>query len=114
MASPPVARGSRHASLDAQRPQRARVRRTVEAPALARPVFKPRPDRRDRATRLALVLRVRREFEDMRGMSLTLTEAGRFFGMSSQVCGRILWTLAADGLLEMTADRRYRAHRVPP
>jgi hypothetical protein len=42
------------------------------------------------AAREALVRRIRRECEEMAGMSLTLIQATRLFGIPSDGCSRIL------------------------
>jgi hypothetical protein len=65
------------------------------------------PDRRDRAARSALVDRIRGEFQEMRGLSITVEQAARLFGIPSQACSRILADLAANGLLHLRTDGRY-------
>ena len=66
------------------------------------------PEPRDAvAAREALVRRIRREFEEMPGMSLTLVQATRLFGIPSEGCSRILLQLVDNGLLRLTPDGRY-------
>ena len=43
----------------------------------------------------------------MPGMTLTLSQACRLFGLPPAVCERVLDTLAAAGLLRCTSDERY-------
>jgi hypothetical protein len=55
----------------------------------------------------ALETRVRREFEELPGVSLTLAQAGRLFGLSCEVCEQVLSSLLDEGVIAVTADRRY-------
>ena len=64
-------------------------------------------DRRNVAARQALVLRVRSEFAEMPGLSLTLLQATRLFGISREACARILVGLSDESALRVTADGRY-------
>ena len=64
-------------------------------------------DRRNVAARKALVLRVRSEFAEMPGLSLTLLQATRLFGISREACARILVGLSEEGVLRVAADGRY-------
>jgi DNA-binding IclR family transcriptional regulator len=57
--------------------------------------------------RKALVHRIRSEFGEMRGLSLTLAQAARLFGIPLEVCARILVGLADEGLLRSTTEGRY-------
>lgn len=43
----------------------------------------------------------------MRGLSLTVEQAARLFGVSHEACGRILGELASEGLPRMTINQRY-------
>lgn len=65
------------------------------------------PERRNVVTREALIDRIRGEFREMRGLSLTLSQAARLFGISQEICARLLLGLAKDGLLRLTVDGRY-------
>lgn len=76
------------------------------APAVAR--LPTHRERRDVSARTALMRRVRGEFEEMPGMSLTLAQAARLFSLPAEPCVRILRQLVDDGLLHQTADGRYR------
>ena len=59
-----------------------------------------------------LVERMRREFSDMRGLSLTLPQARRLFSLSDQECYEIFAQLLREGFLDLCADRRYRLNAV--
>jgi hypothetical protein len=65
-------------------------------------------ERRHVARRKSLVRRVHAEFEEMPGLSLTLAQATRLFGLpSSAVCARILGQLAEQGWLRLNYSGRY-------
>ena len=65
------------------------------------------PERRDPASRDALLRRVRAEFEEMPGLRLTSTQMQRLFSLRADVCERILATLQRDGTLMCDRDVRY-------
>lgn len=65
------------------------------------------PERRNVVTREALIYRIRGEFREMRGLSLTLSQAARLFGISQEICARLLLGLAKDGFLRLTVDGCY-------
>jgi hypothetical protein len=58
-----------------------------------------RIDRRNHAARVQVVLRIRAEFMEMPGLSPTLPQAARLFGLPQQACARIFAELAAEGVL---------------
>ena len=64
-------------------------------------------ERRDVDGRQALLRRIYSEFEEMPGMSLTLGQAAKLFGLPPEACSRILAQFADDGLLSLTINRRY-------
>jgi hypothetical protein len=64
-------------------------------------------ERRNQASRDALVRRIRGEFDDMPGLSLTLTQASRLLGIDRPACARILAALTRDGALRCTAENLY-------
>jgi hypothetical protein len=64
-------------------------------------------ERRNIADREALLHRIRGEFEEMQGMSLTLGQAARLFGVSPEAGTRILQGMVQAQVLDMTADHRY-------
>jgi DNA-binding IclR family transcriptional regulator len=43
----------------------------------------------------------------MPGLSLTLAQAAKLFGIPPETCSRILAQFAEEGLLSLTIDRRY-------
>ena len=62
-------------------------------------------DRRNPATRDALLARVSAEFHEMPGMRLTAGQAHRLFGLRSDVCQRILTALVRQGSLSYDGER---------
>jgi hypothetical protein len=60
-------------------------------------------ERRDLASREALVRRVSVEFHDMPGLSLTLAQAQRLFGLREDICLRVLDTLVTQEILRVDA-----------
>ena len=71
-------------------------------------------ERRNVAERAALLRRIRREFEEMPGMSLTLIQATALFGISSDAGSRILMRLAEQRVLRLRNDGRYVLHTDQP
>ena len=69
-------------------------------------------DRRNVAARLALQRRICNEFDEMPGTALTLAQATRRFGISSEICTRLLQRLVTEGRLRRTADGRFRLSTV--
>jgi hypothetical protein len=65
------------------------------------------PDRRNHASREALLRCVWAEFEEMQGLKLTLAQARRLFGLREDICVRVLNTLGRDGLLWVNAESVY-------
>ena len=65
------------------------------------------PDRRE------LVRRIRAEFEEMPGLSLTSAQASKLFGISPAVCADVLAKLIEEGVLSLNSGRRY-SHRLAP
>jgi hypothetical protein len=51
--------------------------------------------------------RVRSEYSETPGLSLTLHQASRFFGLPQAVCMRVLADLIAAGVLRLRSDGRY-------
>jgi hypothetical protein len=64
-------------------------------------------ERRDLAAREMLLRRIRGEFEEMPGLAVTLEQATRLFGVSLEAGLRIMGGLTEQGVLCLTADRRY-------
>ena len=76
-------------------------------PAVARLPVAPLVERRDMVARRTLLRRIRREFEEMPGLSLTLAQAAKLFGISPEASSRILAQFAEEGLLSLSSSRRY-------
>ena len=64
-------------------------------------------ERRDLSSRQALVRRVRAEFDEMRGLRLSLPQAERLFGLREDVCCRILTALTEERFLKRTTSGLY-------
>jgi DNA-binding IclR family transcriptional regulator len=54
-----------------------------------------------------ILARVRGEFREMPGLTLTLPQAARLFGVPESGCQRVLEQLVTDGLLRRRPDGRY-------
>ena len=67
-------------------------------------------ERRNVAERAILLCRIQREFEEMPGMSLTLSQATALFGISRDAGSRILMGLAEQRVLRLRNDGRYVLH----
>jgi len=67
-------------------------------------------ERRNVAERAILLRRIHREFLEMPGMSLTLTQATALFGVSRDAGSRILTGLAEQRVLRLRDDGRYVLH----
>ena len=77
------------------------------APAVARlPATLP-IERRNVAARQALLRRILAEFEGMPGLSLTLVQATKLFGVSPDAGSRILRRLTEERVLRLRSDGRY-------
>jgi hypothetical protein len=60
-----------------------------------------------------LVRRIRGEFEEMPGLSVTPVQAIKLFGISPDACVGILAVLIEEGVLHLKSDGRY-ARRLAP
>ncbi len=69
-----------------------------------RPLSMVGPDRRNEASRQRLLGRVRGEFLEMRGLTLTLAQARRLFNLREDICTRVLSTLVSDGVLRQRTN----------
>jgi len=67
-----------------------------------------RLERRDLASRAALVERFRAEFRQMPGLWVTRSDARRLFGVAEDICQRVLDVLVRDGALIRTSGGIYR------
>ena len=84
-----------------QKPLESRRRALLEiplVPAAAR-LPAPRAERRDWTTRQALLCRIRGEFAEMPGLSVTLDQAARLFGLPRDIASRILEGLTEERVL---------------
>ena len=66
--------------------------------------------RRDPESRVRLRERVRSEFSEMPGLSLTVEQARRLLALESGVCGRVLQELVRDGFLRREPDGSFGRH----
>jgi len=55
---------------------------------------------------VSLLLRIVAEYREMPGLSLTLTQATRLWGLPSDVCDAAVDTLVRDGVLRRTAKNQ--------
>lgn len=67
----------------------------------------PLVERQNPAGREALLHRVLAEFTEMPGLALTLQQAARLFGLSTDVCAGILSQHIRHGHLRLTANLHY-------
>jgi hypothetical protein len=65
-------------------------------------------DRRNHASREALLRRISGEFNEMPCLRLTRGQAQRLFSLRPDICERVLASLVRDGLLTCGSDGRYR------
>ena len=68
------------------------------------PVLRAAPDRRDLRSRTALVQRIEAEFREMPGLCITLGQASRLFGLSEDVCQRVLGQLAETDAIQRAGN----------
>ena len=66
-----------------------------------------RSDQRQPLSRDQLRTRIAGEFRDMAGLSLTLPQASRLFGLETAICERLLNELVAAGFLQRREDDSY-------
>lgn len=64
-------------------------------------------ERRQPTSREEIRQRIRREFDELGGMSLTLPQAARLFSLDHQLCERLLTELVAQGVLLRTDAGSY-------
>ena len=70
----------------------------------------PIENRRNTASRLQLLRRIRAEFYEMPCLRLTRPQAQRLFGLRPDVCERVLAILVGEGTLICGPDGRYGLH----
>jgi len=76
-------------------------------PAVARLPEAVRIERRDVAARSALVWRIHSEFEEMPGLSLTVGQAAKLFGLPADIASRILEQLTDRRVLRRRNDGQF-------
>lgn len=76
-------------------------------PAVARLPLSVPNERRNVTVRHALVARIHGEFEEMPGLSLTLDQAARLFGLHRDIASRILGALIAGRVLRFRSDGQF-------
>ena len=69
----------------------------------------PNDERRDHASREALLGRLRQELRHAPGLALTPAQAARLFDVPDDVCGRVLALLAQQGAIYIRPDGRFVA-----
>lgn len=62
------------------------------------------------ARTMNLVQRIREEFEEAPGLSITMREAARFWGLDEPTCERVLAELLAAGFLAKGSTKRTDRH----
>lgn len=87
--------------------QRADILGVALIPAVARLPTTIATERRNIRAREMLLRRIRAEFAEMPGLSVTLAQATRLFGLTREAASRILLELIGKEVLHITADRRY-------
>ena len=70
-------------------------------------VARTAPDPRVGDARASALLRLRAEFTEMPGLSLTVAQAQRLCGLTDEACAWALDGLVAQGLLRKSASGRY-------
>jgi hypothetical protein len=70
----------------------------------------PKPARVNETTLLELFLRVESEYREMPGLSLTLAQAQRLWGLDRRTCEFVLTTLTDRRVLNRTTKGTYTAH----
>ena len=66
-------------------------------------------ERRNQDSRRVLVQRVVAEFREMPCLRLTSAQAGRLFGLRTDICQRLITGLVEQGLLRVDEEGRYAA-----
>jgi hypothetical protein len=77
------------------------------APASARLPETVPAERRNMASRHALLCRIHAEFEEMRGLSVTTVQAARLFGLAPEITSRVLGQLTEAQILHRKNDGQF-------
>jgi hypothetical protein len=96
-----------------QKPRESRWQTLLEiplVPAVARPPAALPAERRNWAARDALLCRIRGEFEEMPGLSVTLDQAARLFGLPRDIALRILERLTEERVLYRRRNEQFANH----
>jgi hypothetical protein len=72
---------------------------------MAAVLVRPRADRRPE-----IEDRIRQEYREMPGLSVTVAQAQRLWHIEATTCRRLLDVLVEDGYLRACDDARYRRH----
>lgn len=91
----------------------------LSARALAAPVSPgrldaPQRERRNLASRTELLRRIEVEYHEMPGLSLTLPQAQRLFGLRSDICVRVLAALVDRSILRRDLNDAYVVNGLRP
>jgi hypothetical protein len=70
----------------------------------------PHRERRNLASRADLLRRMELEYHEMPGLSLTLAQAKRLFGLREDICARVLTTLIDRAVLRRDPNGAYAAN----
>ena len=70
-------------------------------------------ERRDRDMREALLNKLRSEIRHVPGLALTTDQASRLFDVPPEICGRLLASLAKQGVIQVRPDGRFIALSSP-
>ena len=76
---------------------------------LGTPYARPRRERRDQASRVALARRVHAEFQELPCLRLTAPQTQRLLNLRADICARVLQELTSAHLLYLSDDGRYSA-----
>jgi hypothetical protein len=71
-------------------------------------------ERRNLASRQAILQRITAEYDDMSGLRLTAAQAQRLFWFREDICERVLGTLVDAGVLRRDEDGALLRHDVQP
>ena len=81
--------------------------RTLNPPVSLGRQDAPRRERRNLASRAELLRRMEVEYYGIPGLVLTLAQAKRLFGLSDDICARVLTTLIDRGVLRRDPNGAY-------
>ena len=71
-------------------------------------------ERRNLASRQALLRRITVEYDEMPGLRLTAAQAQRLFGLREDVCTRVLHALVDVAILRQDVNGSYARHGAQP